>query len=69
MFVTKLPYGGGPVRAPPIMDSQATVNLNTKDQAMLRGEHNLKQGKGKCGCKRNGIAHPTSKTIVIVIPY
>ena len=36
-----------PVRAPPIMYSQATVRSNTKDQAVLRRDYTLKQGKGK----------------------
>ena len=47
MSMTKLPFGGSSVRAPPIMYSQATVRSNTKDQAVLRRDYTLKQGKGK----------------------
>ena len=46
-LMTESPCGGSPVRAPPIMYSQATVRSNTKDRAVLRWDCTLKQGKGK----------------------
>ena len=46
-LMSESPCGGRPVRAPPIMYSQATGRSNTKDRAVLRRDCTLKHKKGK----------------------